>query len=572
MMAYDAADRYTVLFGGYEGYSYPFHDFNDTWTYRDGVWTEIFPRLSPPALSHGSLTMDPLTGCDVLFGGGIVYAVNETWVFCHGTWTNESSIPSPSPRWGAATATDYQCDCIVLFGGDQTYRGFNDTWIYQAGTWTEVTPTVSPPELDGASMSWDSSMGTAILTSGLDGELLFTYTWEFNFLNGSARWQNITSARSPPPRYASTLVDAPSEHGVLLFGGWLEFAPAGSTFALNDTWLMKNGVWYNETPQGANPGVRGAAAVVFAESDDCPVLFGGGIMSGGHEYQDTWTFGCPPVTFSEVGLPADQSWLMSVNFTVYNVTAPSITFYLGNGLYPFTIGAGPTMPSGEQYSVLPPSGAVFVSGTRVMVNVTYQLQYMVAIEVSSFQAGWVSNPGGWVNANSTYWVNATPNAGFTFLRWQGTGSGSYTGTNAAAVLVANSPITELAIFGRITKFQAIFEESGLPRGLRWSVRLNGTTMSSANESITATLPNGTLPYLVLGPPGYSASPSDGNVSVRGQNLSAPITFTANSTSSWSPFALWTILGTAAAIVVASAVIAWYRIRRPKKLSRTTEDG
>jgi hypothetical protein len=553
MMAYDAADGYTVLFGGYEAYIPPAHDLNDTWTYKAGVWTEIYPRQSPPALDSGSLTMDPLTGCDILFGGAITYAVNETWVYCHGEWTNESAIPSPSPRFGPATATDYQCDCVVLFSGVTATTGTNDTWMYKAGEWTKLTLPNSPEVRYYASMSWDSAMGRVILYGGAGdpalphGQAMFWDTWELNFVNGTFQWQNITSAVSPPPRYAASLIDNPSEHSLVLIGGLLSYGPVN--YSVMVTWILHDGSWSNETFQ-TQPTFRGASAEAFDTSDDCPLLFGGD-NGVGHAYADTWGFGCQPVTFSQVGLPLNQSWLVRLNYTLYSVTAPNITFYLGDGVYPFSIGPGPILQSGEQFCAFPPSGAALVSSSPVNVNVSYQLQFMVVVGVNDVLDGWVSKLGGWINASSIYRINATPNAGFFFVRWVGYGLGNFTGTNATAVLVVDSPITEIAVFRPISRYELNFEQSGLPGATDWGVELNGTTVSSSNQSITLYLQNGTYSWripdvaVITGGETFAPNLTSGVTTVDGGRMTISVAFSQQSKGSGdmlSPYEMvWLIL-------------------------------
>jgi hypothetical protein len=63
-MAYDAATRTIVLFGG-DGTSHP---LNGTWTWDGTTWTKQAPATSPSADS-ASMTYDAATGTVVLFGG-----------------------------------------------------------------------------------------------------------------------------------------------------------------------------------------------------------------------------------------------------------------------------------------------------------------------------------------------------------------------------------------------------------------------------------------------------------------------------------------------------------------------
>jgi len=60
-MAYDAATKSTVLFGG----SGP---VGDTWAWR-GVWFELSPATSPSPRAGPGMTNDGAAGNIVLFGG-----------------------------------------------------------------------------------------------------------------------------------------------------------------------------------------------------------------------------------------------------------------------------------------------------------------------------------------------------------------------------------------------------------------------------------------------------------------------------------------------------------------------
>src|SRR2546425_645745 len=64
-LAYDAARRKTVLFGGDTGTT----KTGDTWTWDGFTWTQESLSLSPPRRSHASFAYHPLTETLVLFGG-----------------------------------------------------------------------------------------------------------------------------------------------------------------------------------------------------------------------------------------------------------------------------------------------------------------------------------------------------------------------------------------------------------------------------------------------------------------------------------------------------------------------
>ncbi|MGB7926264.1 MAG: proprotein convertase P-domain-containing protein [Pyrinomonadaceae bacterium] len=62
-------------------------------------------------------------------------------------------------------------------------------------------------------------------------------------------------------------------------------------------------------------------------------------------------------------------------------------------------------------------------------------------------AGGIVSPGsGWYGVGTGVAISATPNAGFSFNSWTGSGSGSFTGANNPASVMMNGPISETAAF------------------------------------------------------------------------------------------------------------------------------
>ena len=72
-------------------------------------------------------------------------------------------------------------------------------------------------------------------------------------------------------------------------------------------------------------------------------------------------------------------------------------------------------------------------------------------------------------------------------------------------------------------YNVTFTETGLPSGTPWSVKMNGSTLSSTS-SIIFTKPNGTYSYSVGAVSGYESSPSQGTVTVAGSSVSVAVTF------------------------------------------------
>ncbi|MCI4367326.1 MAG: kelch repeat-containing protein [Thermoplasmata archaeon] len=130
-MAYDAADNYTVLYGGYDAYPYPTF-FTDTWMFKAGKWHQLSPTSNPTASTGLLLVYDPALRGVLAVGGQGPYGsadYNVTWLFNAGTWTSLSPPMSPPARSTYAMAYDNTTSERVLFGG---YSGGansrSDTW------------------------------------------------------------------------------------------------------------------------------------------------------------------------------------------------------------------------------------------------------------------------------------------------------------------------------------------------------------------------------------------------------------------------------------------------------------
>jgi PKD repeat protein len=252
-------------------------------------WTNI-TGLSPTAPSpraSASMIYDSTDGYVVLFGGSSLtpsFATlyhNDTWTFLDGVWTNVTKPYAPSPRFGAMMADDPEDGVVLLFGGDGPGHGnhpLNDTWEFHAGNWTNVTKTVAPPDRFWGSMSWDADTNSVILFGGDQYPTEFTNdTWSFS----GGNWQSLSPPASPPARDGQNQVWDPSSDAIVLFGG------LNDSYDLNDTWLYANNNWTPATVPRA-PDSRTGAGLAYD-----PIL-GGDVMYGGYPANDypysTWLF------------------------------------------------------------------------------------------------------------------------------------------------------------------------------------------------------------------------------------------------------------------------------------------
>jgi subtilisin-like proprotein convertase family protein len=82
------------------------------------------------------------------------------------------------------------------------------------------------------------------------------------------------------------------------------------------------------------------------------------------------------------------------------------------------------------------------SGTTYTANFT--TQYYLTMNAGA--GGTVSPSSGWRNSGTSVSISATPNSGYSFSGWTGSGSGSYSGNNNPASITMNGPISETASF------------------------------------------------------------------------------------------------------------------------------
>jgi hypothetical protein len=121
-MAYDAARKQTVLFGGASvrpELGFPgIREFGDTWVWNGQSWRQA-AGFGPSKRCLHSMAYDDALGQTVLFGGvqppSKVY-FGDTWEWDGKRWAQFQDI-GPSGRYDAKIAYDSSRKCMVLFGG-----------------------------------------------------------------------------------------------------------------------------------------------------------------------------------------------------------------------------------------------------------------------------------------------------------------------------------------------------------------------------------------------------------------------------------------------------------------------
>jgi Galactose oxidase, central domain len=300
VFVFDSTLNYTLLFGGANVLTS--QQFQDSWEFVGGVWTELSPSYSPAPRQGAAGVWDQVDLRVMVFSGdeqGLPANIPDTWWFYSGNWAEDQSTPSfswsqPSARVGGGIAFDTAAGYTIFFGG-QTRDGANgETWAYGNQEWIEIFPTTSPSARSFPAMAYDAKDGYVVLFGGRNATgtaLSDTWTFTGKVWNGhksptvGGNWTRLSPPTSPPSRYGAGGTYDITDGVFLIFGGI-----GASGTALGDTWSFTGGVWTQIVPTGASPPARAFEVLVndAAPKDGYVVLFGG--MSGTTLLSDTWTF------------------------------------------------------------------------------------------------------------------------------------------------------------------------------------------------------------------------------------------------------------------------------------------
>ncbi len=265
-MAYDAARRDAVLFGGGGEFV-----FGDTWTFDGQAWTQRFPDHSPRARYNPSMTYDSLRGVVVLIGGT---TQSDQAAFEHWEWNGEdwtlTAMPDvyPGTRFTSPIVFDSARSRIVGYLAEDSRF---ETWEFDGSTWAQVSTT--GPATYGAALVYDSARGVTVLFGNYHDTRAETWEWDGN------SWALRVVNQGPAPREeASMFFDG--ERCVLFGGHYYE-----QYFA--DTWAWDGTSWTEITDTG--PSARAGQICVFDEPRGQAILFGGNSPSSPIP-SDTWVF------------------------------------------------------------------------------------------------------------------------------------------------------------------------------------------------------------------------------------------------------------------------------------------
>ena len=247
-------------------------------------------------------------------------------------------------------------------------------------------------------------------------------------------------------------------------------------------------------------------------------------------------------TFTAQGLGDGALWTVFVGGVGY---ATNLSTLVVPNLLSCTAGSAGTYNLSVPYSYEGTNGTRYVpsgypshfctTGSYAR-TITYTAQFLLSVAatagglaIAGASTG-VTNRSIWVPFNVAPSITAQPEGNNSFLYWNGTGSGAYTGGNPSVQLALSGPVSELAVFvpplPRTTPtYTLTLLAAGLPSNTPWGAVVGGNAYAAVGPTLNVTgLANGT--YTLSVPAAYSA---DGLSRYDGSGVPASVDVKARTT-------------------------------------------
>lgn len=269
-----------------------------------------------------------------------------------------------------------------------------------------------------------------------------------------------------------------------------------------------------------------------------------------------------PAAFTESGLPKYSVWGVEINGNVYTSSSQTLTLYLSNGSFAYTVIA----PSGSVSAVT--SGTIHISGSPFNEALSFtQPVYILGFSEKGLPGGssWSITLLGNVysSTSGTIYVPVTSGT-YTYTVQMPQGYSSNVTEASMTVLTSNAMVN--LQFSRITYYNVTFRETGLPQNTNWTVTFGGSSQKSSSNNITFSMANGSYSYTVNAVGNFVPSPSGGPVTVSGNNVTVNITFGISPSVSKQPSQynnMWILYAGIGAAVAAGIIVSIVILRRKK---------
>ncbi len=223
------------------------------------------------------------------------------------------------------------------------------------------------------------------------------------------------------------------------------------------------------------------------------------------------------VNFTQSVLPPGTAWTLNA----WNYTAASLNrtlqLYFPNGTYSYqAVSSDPNYyGSTGAFTVSGNSQNIAVNFTRGIFNVTF-----VEEGLPASQTWTVSNGTKTLSTNNTSLTFTLLGGQYTFTVYP---SGKYI-ANKTKISLNTEGMNKTVYLNFSYGYYITFNATGVPSGLKWTVLVADYNVSSANNTITVEVQNGTYAYYAYYTGAGTTQHVSGTVNVSGSNVTVPIVF------------------------------------------------
>jgi hypothetical protein len=277
-MAYDAAEREMVLFGG-ETAGLTF--LADTWAWDGHRWAQLHPAHSPSARASAEMAYDPRHQQLVLFGGygTLGFDLADTWLWSGDDWTQATPAFSPAHTQEQGMTYFAGTGTVLMFsGGNNIASNPAHVYSWDGANWTDLAFTGGPPSsaFQGGFSVDPKRQVVVFLADDINEPNL--QQWEFD----GRTWAHRAVATPPARSLVQTATDERTGT-IVMFGG----------VGRNDTWTWDGDRWTQQYPLHS-PSARSSTGPMPGLAYDAArgevVVFGGVDYATGALLNDTWAW------------------------------------------------------------------------------------------------------------------------------------------------------------------------------------------------------------------------------------------------------------------------------------------
>ena len=380
------------------------------------------------------------------------------------TWSSWSDGNSQSHTiYVPSSATTYTANYATQPTADLNY----DEFTSGSGGWTYgASPGVTTCSSSAFSLSWVQNYGqpppASTGTPSSDSDLLSGSTSYGNCYAMMYKTISLSGWSSSMPLYLTFNYRALSSSTQNYNGAYATNAYyaiyAGSTQLVGYTQIWSSGT-YDSTQYGSIAQIIAPVNIASKVAGQTSITVYIGLYSDvGSPTQEVWVenvhlyYVVPSGSVTITTSPAVGSGYVTVDGTAIS-TPQTFNWAVGSthtlaAVSPVSCGAGCQYVWQSWSDGGAQSHTYTVPSSGVTVTANFLTQYQLTMQAGT--GGSVSPSSAWYNSGLSVQISASPNSGYAFSSWSGSGSGAYSGSANPATITMNGPITETASFGSST--------------------------------------------------------------------------------------------------------------------------